>query len=538
MLHLAKWAREHTGEDKLGLAGGVALNAKANMVIHYAKIFNDIFIFPAANDAGGPIGAAAWVYEHALGGKMKRQRLRTVYLGPEYSDEEVKKVVERGGWDAKYVGDDVNPVVDLVVKGHVVTWYQGRAELGPRALGNRSIIADPRKKDMWSIVNKIKGREWWRPLAPSLLEEDVGKYFIDPVPHQFMILMFKYRNDMCDLEVRLIVNCKSMVIQLDMPYNDVKEISTESMLNMRPLEPLLLRDLINMFMIIIKLLVNKYDIIIEYYNYSVLSLLFKLINKPLIYDAHCVEYELAKSSLSKMIILLNESLLAQLSDNIVALSNYDALIFAKTYKIPLNKIKVIKWLMVNKNNNITIKNIYKEMLALKRGSDILVKPLIIFHGNLRYGPNADAVNFIMSNLAPNLKDAIFIVVGPNPPFIGRRDNIIFTGFVSSEELERYLLASDIAIAPLRIVTGINMKMHDYISFELPIVTTKVTLRWLDVNNVRGTLIITSLDKFVDVLNQVIKSKNYKGTAWIHEHKLTDIARDYIEVFSSLAIKFK
>jgi carbamoyltransferase len=198
MLHLTKWAREQTGEDKLGLAGGVALNAKANMVIHYSKLFNDIFIFPAANDAGTPIGAAAWVYEHVLGGKMRRERLRTVYLGPEYSDEEVKKVVERGGWNARYVGDDVNPVVDLVVKGHVVAWYQGRAELGPRALGNRSIIADPRRKEMWSIVNKVKGREWWRPLAPSLLEEDASKYFIDPVPHQFMILMFKYRNDMCE----------------------------------------------------------------------------------------------------------------------------------------------------------------------------------------------------------------------------------------------------------------------------------------------------------------------------------------------------
>jgi carbamoyltransferase len=198
MLHLARWARENVGEDKLGLAGGAALNAKANMVIHYAKIFNDIFIFPAANDAGTPIGAAAWVYEHVLGGKMKRQRLRTVYLGPEYSDEEVKKVVERGGWNAKYIGDDVNEVVDLVVKGHVVAWYQGRAELGPRALGNRSIIADPRRREMWGVVNRIKGREWWRPLAPSLLEEDAGKYFIDPVAHQFMILMFKYRNDMCE----------------------------------------------------------------------------------------------------------------------------------------------------------------------------------------------------------------------------------------------------------------------------------------------------------------------------------------------------
>jgi Predicted carbamoyl transferase, NodU family len=199
MLHLAKWAKENVGGDKLGLAGGVALNAKANMVIHYSKLFNDMFIFPAANDAGGPIGAAAYVYEHVLGGKMKRYRLKNVYLGPEYSDEEVKKVVERGGWNAKYIGDDVNEVVDLIVKGYVVTWYQGRAELGPRALGNRSIIADPRRKDMWGIVNKIKGREWWRPLAPSLLEDDASKYFIDPVPHHFMILMYKFKPEMCEV---------------------------------------------------------------------------------------------------------------------------------------------------------------------------------------------------------------------------------------------------------------------------------------------------------------------------------------------------
>ena len=159
MLNLARWAREHTGEDRLALAGGVALNAKANMVIHYAKIFNDIFIFPAANDAGGPIGAAAWVYEHVLGGKMKRQRLRTVYLGPGYGDDEVRRVVERGGWDAKYIGDDVNEVVDLVVKGHVVAWYQGRAELGPRALSNRSIIADPRRSPLQQGIHVILGTQ-------------------------------------------------------------------------------------------------------------------------------------------------------------------------------------------------------------------------------------------------------------------------------------------------------------------------------------------------------------------------------------------
>jgi len=190
-----KWAKSHTGEDKVALAGGVALNAKANMELYYSHIFNDIFIFPAANDAGGPIGAAAYVYEHVLGGKMRHGELKDVYLGPEYSDDEIKKVIERSKFKTEYVGDDVNGVADLVAKGGIVTWYQGRAELGPRALGNRSIIADPTRKDYWRLVNDIKGREWWRPLAPSLLDEDKGVYFKDPVSHEFMILMFRYKSE-------------------------------------------------------------------------------------------------------------------------------------------------------------------------------------------------------------------------------------------------------------------------------------------------------------------------------------------------------
>ena len=195
VLATAQWAKKHTGEDKVALAGGVALNAKANMELHYARIFNDMFIFPAANDAGGPIGAAAYVYEHILGGKMKRQRLRNVYLGPEYDDDTVKKAVRDSGFKAEYIGEDVNPVADLVAKGQIITWYQGRAELGPRALGNRSIIADPTRKDYWKLVNYIKGREWWRPLAPSLLDEDKDTYFKDPVSHEFMILMLRYKDE-------------------------------------------------------------------------------------------------------------------------------------------------------------------------------------------------------------------------------------------------------------------------------------------------------------------------------------------------------
>jgi len=195
VLATAKWAKDHTGEDKVALAGGVALNAKANMELHYSKIFNDMFVFPAANDAGGPIGAAAYVYEHVLGGKMKNERITNVYLGPEYTDEEIKKVIEKSKFKAQYIGDDVNAVADLVAKGQIVTWYQGRAELGPRALGNRSIIADPTRKEYWKLVNDIKGREWWRPLAPSLLLEDANEYFENPTKHEFMILMMRYKDE-------------------------------------------------------------------------------------------------------------------------------------------------------------------------------------------------------------------------------------------------------------------------------------------------------------------------------------------------------
>ena len=195
VLATAQWAKKHTGEDKVALAGGVALNAKANMELYYARIFNDMFIFPAASDAGTPVGAAAYVYEHILGGKMKRQRLRNVYLGPEYDEDLVKKVVRDSKFKAEYIGEDVNAVADLVAKGHIITWYQGRAELGPRALGNRSIVADPTRKEYWRLVNDIKGREWWRPLAPSLLDEDKDVYFKDPVSHEFMILMFRYKDE-------------------------------------------------------------------------------------------------------------------------------------------------------------------------------------------------------------------------------------------------------------------------------------------------------------------------------------------------------
>lgn len=195
MVSLAQFLKDQTGETNLALAGGVALNARANMRIYYSNIFSDIFIFPVANDAGTPIGAAAYVYEHILGGKIRSRRLDHVYFGFEYSEEEIANVVKKGKWNYEYIGEDINPVIDLVLKGGVVSWYQGRSEIGPRALGHRSIIADPRNKEMWKKVNEIKGREWWRPLAPSLVLEDASRYFYKATHHPFMILMFKYKDE-------------------------------------------------------------------------------------------------------------------------------------------------------------------------------------------------------------------------------------------------------------------------------------------------------------------------------------------------------
>lgn len=164
------------------------------MELYNSKIFNSLFIFPGANDSGTTIGAAAYVYEHILGGKMINQRLQDVYLGPIYSDEEIKQVVERSKFQAEYIGDDMVQVAELVAKGQIVAFYQGRAEFGPRALGHRSIIADPTRKEYWKVVNDIKGREWWRPLAPSLLLEDAVRYFVEPIHHPFMILMFRFKD--------------------------------------------------------------------------------------------------------------------------------------------------------------------------------------------------------------------------------------------------------------------------------------------------------------------------------------------------------
>jgi len=168
----------------LTLAGGVALNCVGNGRVLREGPFDNIWIQPAAGDAGGALGAALFVWHQLLENERKvdgSDKQRASLLGPTYSDEQIQKFLD--SVNAKYhVFEDeqqlLDKVADLISEGNVVGWFQGRMEFGPRALGNRSIIGDARSEAMQSIMNrKIKFRESFRPFAPCVLREDVHDYF-------------------------------------------------------------------------------------------------------------------------------------------------------------------------------------------------------------------------------------------------------------------------------------------------------------------------------------------------------------------------
>ena len=195
VLRLGKTIRQETGIERLCLAGGVALNCVANGELLRSGVFKDIWIQPAAGDAGGALGAAlvAW-YD-----KYDRPRPLTgsdcmsgSYLGPDYPADEIRRQLEAAG--ACYEELDevtlVERVADLLAAQQVVGWHQGRMEFGPRALGARSILGDPRAPKMQSVMNlKIKYRESFRPFAPSVLAERVGEYFELDRPSPYMLLV-------------------------------------------------------------------------------------------------------------------------------------------------------------------------------------------------------------------------------------------------------------------------------------------------------------------------------------------------------------
>jgi carbamoyltransferase len=200
--HVLEDLQQRTGMTQLALAGGCALNSVANGKIFERTKFRDVFIQPGAGDDGTAIGAAFYV-EHVILKRPRRFVMHDAYTGIEFDDKSIESAIERArgnGWDP---GIDVRRLDDTelykqvakaAADGKVVGWFQGRMEFGPRALGNRSIVADPRRADMKDILNqRIKHRETYRPFAPSVLEEKASDIFERSEPSPFMQLVYKVR---------------------------------------------------------------------------------------------------------------------------------------------------------------------------------------------------------------------------------------------------------------------------------------------------------------------------------------------------------
>jgi carbamoyltransferase len=193
MMSLAKAAIRETGSRNLCLAGGVALNSKANGKIHAAGIVDRIFVQPAASDDGVCLGAVLAPYLDD-GAKLPLRKMRHAYLGNECSDAEIEKALQTYKIRATRVADPAAVAAEMLANGKILGWVQGRMEFGPRALGSRSILADPRDPEMTAKVNNaVKFREWWRPFAPSMLSEVAGEYVESATDSPFMILTAQVR---------------------------------------------------------------------------------------------------------------------------------------------------------------------------------------------------------------------------------------------------------------------------------------------------------------------------------------------------------
>ena len=192
LFHLLRWLHEQTGSRSLCLAGGCALNSLANGKIVENTPFERVFIQPAAHDAGGALGSALYV-RHVLLGAPRSTTLQHAYYGPGFTEGECRAAAEARGLVVTRLDDESLPrrVARILAEGGIVGWFQGRMEWGPRALGSRSFLADPRRADMKETINrKIKLREPFRPFAPSILAEASERYFGRRHEAPFMVTVF------------------------------------------------------------------------------------------------------------------------------------------------------------------------------------------------------------------------------------------------------------------------------------------------------------------------------------------------------------
>ena len=200
IFHLVNHLYEATKLDNLCMAGGVALNSVANGKLYRKTPFKEIFIQPAASDAGGAIGAALYVY-HKLNKVQRDYIMEDAYLGPSYTLEECKSALNERNIPYEKLQEDelIRKIATELAEGKIICWFQGRMEWGPRALGSRSLLADPRRAEMKEIINeKIKQREPFRPFAPSILAEKADEYFEYYYKSPFMLFTFPVKKNVAD----------------------------------------------------------------------------------------------------------------------------------------------------------------------------------------------------------------------------------------------------------------------------------------------------------------------------------------------------
>jgi carbamoyltransferase len=193
MIELSKLALKSANSENLCISGGVGLNCVANGKILEENICKNLFIQPLCNDAGVSLGAAM----EFISGKREdvNFEMKSVYLGPEFNNGDIKKILESKKLKFRFLEDPAKEGAKLISEGKILGWFQGRMEAGPRALGNRSILADPTNPKIKDIVNNVKYRELWRPLCPSVLEEKKLDYINIDKESPFMIIDFEVKKE-------------------------------------------------------------------------------------------------------------------------------------------------------------------------------------------------------------------------------------------------------------------------------------------------------------------------------------------------------
>jgi carbamoyltransferase len=193
-IELARWLKARTGAEHLCMAGGVALNCVMNARIRDAGLFRQVWVQPAAGDAGTALGAALWTDWRARGAR-RAWHMEHAFLGPEYPEAEIEAFLRRSQLRYRRLDDVAAQTAELLARDRIIGWFQGRMEFGPRALGARSFLASPISPSMQARLNEIKDREDFRPVAPVVLEEEAANWFVGGAVSPFMLFVFDVRPD-------------------------------------------------------------------------------------------------------------------------------------------------------------------------------------------------------------------------------------------------------------------------------------------------------------------------------------------------------